>query len=271
VIQHNKSLSIAVCPSVADQYGRALKLSRKLSIPLVPHETGEYEFLLLYSAGGLSLKHTRESDLGPIMVDFTSPTMTYRIRHGGGRSQALARAVGLKKGWQPAVIDATAGLGRDGFILACLGCHVHMLERSPILAALLEDALQRAEQSERTAEIIKNRLQFTHTDSINFLQKLQQENYPDVLYLDPMYPERTKSSLVKKEMRILRGLAGDDDDAEKLLTIGLGCVRNRVVVKRPRLAPTLGRMPPSHQITGKTSRFDVYRNKSLNCTIDNQS
>jgi 16S rRNA (guanine1516-N2)-methyltransferase len=73
-----------------------------------------------------------------------------------------------------------------------------------------------------------------------------------------MYPERTKSSLVKKEMRILRGLAGDDQDAAELLTIALGCVRNRVVVKRPRLAPTLSSMKPSHQITGKTSRFDVY-------------
>ncbi len=258
MIHHNKSLTIAVCPSIADQYDKAMRLSRKLSIPLVPDETGEYEFLLLYSASGLSLKHTGKNDLGPIMVNFTSPTMTYRIRHGGGRGQALARAVGLKKGWQPTVIDATAGLGRDGFILSCLGCHVHMLERSPILAALLEDALQRAEQSEHTAEIIKNRLQFTHTDSINFLQKLQQENYPDVIYLDPMYPERTKSSLVKKEMRILRELAGDDDDAEELLTIGLGCVRNRIVVKRPRLAPTLSGMTPSHQITGKTSRFDVY-------------
>jgi 16S rRNA (guanine1516-N2)-methyltransferase len=184
--------------------------------------------------------------------------MTYRIKHGGGRSQALARAVGLKKGWQPTVIDATAGFGRDGFILACLGCHVHMLERSPILAALLEDALQRAIESGQVSEIIKKRLRFTETDSIDFLQKLQQEDYPDVIYLDPMYPVRTKSSLVKKEMRILRGLAGNDKDANELLTIALACARKRVVVKRPRLAPTLSGWAPSHQITGKTSRFDVY-------------
>jgi len=192
------------------------------------------------------------------MLSFTSPTMTYRIKHGGGRNQALGRAVGLKKGWQPALIDATAGLGRDGFILACLGCHVHMLERSPILAALLEDALQRLEQSGQFAEVVKKRLRFTETDSIVFLQKLQQKDYPDVVYLDPMYPERTKSSLVKKEMRLLRGLAGDDQDATKLLTTSLERARNRVVVKRPRLAPTLNSRKPSHQITGKTSRFDVY-------------
>jgi 16S rRNA (guanine1516-N2)-methyltransferase len=236
-----------------------MRLSGKLSIPLVPGETGGYDFLLVYSADGLALKHTGKHISGPIMVNFTSPAMTYRLKHGGGRGQAVARAVGLKKGWQPAVIDATAGLGRDGFILAYLGCHVHMLERSPIMAALLEDALERAEQSEQTAEIIKKRLRFTHTDSIHFLQKLREENYPDVIYLDPMYPERSKSSLVKKEMRILREVAGDDEDAAELLKVALGCARNRVVVKKPRLAaPTLLSIKPSHQITGKTSRFDVY-------------
>ncbi len=258
VIHSNRSVSIAVCPSVTELYDKAMRLSRKLSIPLVQSETEKYEFLLLCTANGLALTQTGEKGLGPIMVSFTSPTMTYRLKHGGGRSQALARAVGLKKGRQPTVIDATAGLGRDGFILAHLGCHVHMLERSPILAALLEDALQRAEQSEQTAEIIIKRLRFTQTDSRDFLQKLQQEDYPDVIYLDPMYPERTKSSLVKKEMRILRKLADDDQNAEKLLDIALQCATNRVVVKRPRLAETLGDTTPSHAITGKTSRFDVY-------------
>jgi 16S rRNA (guanine1516-N2)-methyltransferase len=258
VIDSNKSFSIAVCLAVPDQHDKSMRLSQKLSIPLVSHDTDEYEFLLLYSADGLTLKHTGENGFEPIMVSFTSPTMTYRIKYGGGRSQALARAVGLKKGWQPTVIDATAGLGRDGFILACLGCHVHMLERSPILAALLEDALQRASGSEQLSEIIEKRMRFSETDSIDFLQKLQQEDYPDVIYLDPMYPERIKSSLVKKEMRILRGLAGNDKDAEELLTIALVRARNRVLVKRPRLAQTLGSRAPSHQITGKTSRFDVY-------------
>ena len=258
VIHNNNSLSIAVCPSAADLYDKAMNLSRKLSIPLLLKETQEYDFFLIYSAEGLALKQTGKNSLGPIMVSFTTPLMTYRIKHGGGRRQALARAVGLKKGWQPTVLDATAGLGRDGFILACLGCQVHMIERSPILAVMLEDALQKAEKSEQTAEIIKKRLRFTHMDSSDYLQNLQPENYPDVIYLDPMYPERTKSSLVKKEMRMLRLLTGDDQDATELLSLALACVRNRVVIKRPRLAKTLSSFKPSHQITGKTSRFDVY-------------
>jgi 16S rRNA (guanine1516-N2)-methyltransferase len=259
VIASNRSLSIAVCPTADDQDDRAMQLAGKLSIPLVQDSNAdEYSYLLLCTAAGLSLKKTGINSPGPIMISFTSGPVTYRIRHGGGRRQALARAVGLKKGWQPRVIDATAGLGRDGFILASLGCHVHMLERSPILTVLLDDALQRALRSEKTAAIVTERLQLTCGDSREFLQKLRPEAYPDIIYLDPMYPERTKSSLVKKEMRVLRGLAGDDLDAAELLTIGRGCVRNRVVVKRPRLAPTLDSITPSHQITGKTSRFDVY-------------
>lgn len=258
MIHSNNTLSIAVFPTVPEQYERACSLSKKLSIPLLQKETPEYAYLLLYSHEGLALKQTGKNNPGPIMVDFTGSTMQYRIRHGGGRSQALARAVGLKKGRQPTVIDATAGLGRDAFILAYLGCHVHMIERSPILAALLEDGLERAANAELTAEIVKNRLQFTQADSRDVLQKLRQAERPDVIYLDPMYPERTKSSLVKKEMRILRGLAGDDQDSAELLTIALVCARNRVVVKRPRLAPVLNGIAPSHEIPGKSSRFDVY-------------
>jgi len=258
VTDSNGSFSIAVCAATAALNNKAMSLSRKLSIPLVHCETREYEYLLVYSAEGLALKQAGENEPGPLIISFTSPSMLYRVKHGGGRRQALARAIGLKKGWQPSVIDATAGLGRDGFILASLGCRVQMLERSPIMAVLLEDAIIKAERSEQTAGIIRDRLQFTHTDSSEFLQNLKPDNYPDVVYLDPMFPERTKSSLVKKEMRILRIVTGDDQDATGLFDIALARARNRVVIKRPRLAPKLGSLAPSHQIRGKTSRFDVY-------------
>ena len=258
LIPANKSLSAAVCFSGPDDHSRALRLARKLNMELVQGETEKYGFFLSYSAEGLVLKQTGNKNMGPIRVDFTSGAMRYRIRHGGGRRQALARALGLKKGWQPSVIDATAGLGRDGFIMAGLGCRVHIVERLPVLAALLEDGLERAAKSKQTAAVTSTRLHLTCADSRDFLQNLKQQDYPDIIYLDPMYPARTKSSLVKKEMRILRNLAGDDLDAAELLALGLNRALNRVVVKRPRLAPPLSTMPPSHQVTGKTSRFDVY-------------
>jgi 16S rRNA (guanine1516-N2)-methyltransferase len=259
IVKHdNKTLSIAVYAAGPELHAMARNLSQKLSVPLVKNISLEHAYLLLCTPDGLALKQTGKNTPGPIMVDFTAGTIQYRLRHGGGRSQALARAIGLKKGWQPAVIDATAGLGRDAFILAYLGCYVHMIERSPILAALLEDGLQRAADEELAAEIAGNRLFLTRADSMNVLQKLTQDELPDVIYLDPMYPERTKSSMVKKEMRILREFAGDDKDAPELLKIALKRSRNRVVVKRPRLATRLNDMLPSHEISGKTSRFDVY-------------
>jgi len=257
VINNNSTSVIAVQAATPDQYSRAHSLAEKLKIPLAQEDTKEFQYLLVCSVDSISLKQTEKGGPGPVMVSFTGPTMEYRLRHGGGRSQALARAIGLKKGWQPTVIDATAGLGRDGFIMAHLGCHVHMLERSPILAVMLEAGLDRAKQTAQSAEIV-SRIRFTQAESIEFLLKLKPQDKPDVIYLDPMFPERSKSSLVKKEMRILRGLAGDDQDAGKLLDIALHCAGNRVVVKRPRLAPSLGDTLPSHAITGKTSRFDVY-------------
>jgi 16S rRNA (guanine1516-N2)-methyltransferase len=254
----NKTLSLAVYAAGPEHYAMARSLSKKLSIPLVKNETLEYSYLLLCSLNGLALKQTGKNNPGPITVDFLAASLQYRLRYGGGRRQALARAIGLRKGWQPAVIDATAGLGRDAFVLAHLGCHVHLIERSPVLAALLEDGLQRAADAQTAADITRNRMCLTHGDSRNILQELVKDEQPDVIYLDPMYPKRTKSSMVKKEMRILREVAGDDNDAAELVKIALDRARNRVVVKRPRLAPPVNGLLPSHEISGKTSRFDVY-------------
>jgi 16S rRNA (guanine1516-N2)-methyltransferase len=90
------------------------------------------------------------------------------------------------------------------------------------------------------------------------MKRILDHERPEVIYLDPMYPHRTKSSLVKKEMRILRVLAGDDQDAAGLLVAALACARKRVVVKRPRLAPRIEGQTPSTEITSKNSRYDVY-------------
>jgi len=257
MIYDNKSSLIAVLAADGNQYDRATKLASKLHIPFTDKKGEDFKLLLICSADCLELLQTDNKKTKSIKAAFTDSTMLYRLKHGGGRRQDLARAVGLKKGWQPGVIDATAGLGRDGFILAHLGCRVHMLERSPILTAMLEDGLLRAKQTAETAEAA-GRIHITLADSIEFLQNLAEHDRPDVIYIDPMYPERLKSSLVKKEMRILRTIVGGDDDAPGLLQTALHSALNRVVVKRPRLAPTLGGLEPSHAITGKTSRFDVY-------------
>lgn len=195
-----------------------------------------------------------------IYVDWITGSLGYRRVHGGGRQQPLGRAIGLKPGITPTVVDATAGLGRDAFILACLGCHVTMVERSPVIAALLHDGWRRAQQDNTSGDLVRDRVQLIHADARSWLAHLPATHYPDVIYLDPMYPHReSKSALVKKEMRLFRQIVGDDTDAADLLVTAVKYARHRVVVKRPRLAPTLNAILPTMHIYSKNTRFDVYR------------
>lgn len=193
---------------------------------------------------------------GPVYVDFVGGSLGYRRCHGGGRNQPLAKAIGLKAGAGPTVLDATAGLGRDALVLASLNCQVHMVERSPAAAALLYDGLQRARQNPQLSALITERLQLRHDDAQDWLRS-ESPRY-DVIYLDPMYPHRRQSALVKKEMRLLRQLVGDDLDAPGLLQIALAHANQRVVVKRPQWAPTLGDSRPNFSIHSDNTRFDVY-------------
>lgn len=215
-----------------------------------------YDYLLTYTARRLELRQTGRAGTGPIVVDFVGGPFGYRRMHNGGR-QPLARAIGVRNLSKPYVIDMTAGLGRDAFVLAALGCRVSMLERSPIVHALLADGLARAADFPALAPVCE-RLSLCQADGIFYLNPLA-GNRPDVGYLDPMYPHRRQSALNKKEMRVLRDIVGDDDDAPALLAAALRVATRRVVVKRPRLAPPLEGPPPVAQIKGSTTRYDIYR------------
>lgn len=198
-----------------------------------------------------------------LKIDFLAGALGYRLQRVNTRNELLAKAVGIKKNYIPTIIDATAGLGRDGFILACLGCPVIMIERSATIATALKDALERVFSCHTSAswqpeDINKLKITLVNADAINYLASLKPSDYPDVIYLDPMHPERTKTALVKKEMRILRNVVGDDADAPLLLQTALQRAKKRVVVKRPRLAPPLADLKPNFAICGKQQRFDVY-------------
>lgn len=200
-----------------------------------------------------------------IIVDFASASFLYRLRRGGGRKQALARAIGLKPGYNPSVIDATAGLGRDGFILAALGCQVGLCERSAAIAALLADGLRRAATDPRLSAIAA-RIDLYRGDSRQYLPTLPADRRPEVIYLDPMFPCRDKkSALIKKEMRLVRKVVGDDEDTAELLQTALTYASKRVVCKRPIEAKPLsgdgpqgGERRPDFAITTPNHRFDVY-------------
>lgn len=255
-----QDLKIAVAAENGEQMPAAALLAKQLGLALVslPAMPGT-SYILLLTGRRLELHRNLPGSPGPLFVDFVAGTIAYRRRHGGGRRQPLARAVGLKGGVTPSVIDATAGLGRDGFILAHLGCPVTLVERSPIIGALLEDGLKRAATACDTRPVC-DRMSLTIGDSIHFMELLSRSAKPDVVYLDPMYPHRQKSALVKKEMRYLREIVGDDPDASLLLQAAFHCAGRRVVVKRPRLAAAIDGRPPDMSITGKNHRYDVYLN-----------
>lgn len=217
------------------------------------------DFLLQVNFQHLQLCQLDEPKLGAIEVDFVDGAVAHRRKFGGGRGQDIAKAVGLKHGFTPKVLDATAGLGRDAFVLATLGCTVTMMERMPVVAALLEDGLARAQLSQEVNDIASH-MSLVHASSLNAMSLAQQ---PDVIYLDPMYPHKEKSALVKKEMRIFQSLVGSDDDADELLAPALALAKYRVVVKRPSYAPPLAGKKPSTSIKMKKNRFDVYVNLAI--------
>lgn len=202
----------------------------------------------------IGLADANEKKVLPVEVDFASPASMYRKQHGGGRKEPIVKAIGLKGNESWHVIDATPGLGRDAFVLASVGCKVTMIERSPIVAVLLEDGIRRlAIDFPELAE----RISLQHGNSAKVMQYFEGESV-NAIYLDPMFPHKKKSALVKKEMRLFQQLLGHDPDADALLQPALGLATHRVVVKRPNSADVLAGEKPSMAIESKKHRFDVY-------------
>ena len=228
--------------------------------------TDETAYHLRFTAEGVYLEAADGKKHGRIQVDFCAGGASHRRLYGGGKGQMIAKAVGVAAGIKPRVFDATAGLGGDAFVLACLGCEVRLMERSPVAFALLEDGLLRARTfaTAKDAELadIINRIQLLPGNSITHLQT-QVAQVADVIYLDPMFPERQKSAAVKKEMQAFHQVIGQDLDDEALLQAALAKASHRVVVKRPRHAPAIGGVKPHYTLEGKSSRFDIYVLKSF--------
>ncbi|MCX7117946.1 MAG: class I SAM-dependent methyltransferase [Legionellales bacterium] len=182
----------------------------------------------------------------PLWVDFSH--LIWQKRRDAGKKQGLVRACKPASGLR--IVDATAGWGRDAAILASFGAQVLMLERHPVVSALLQDGLRRLSKDSPLD------LSLLPVEAKSYLQPLLPEDYPDVIYLDPMHPVRQKSALVKKEMQVLQNMIGKDTDVLELLHLALTRVRQRVVVKWPQRAAPL--LKPTRSISGKTIRFDVY-------------
>ena len=254
-VDHESPFSVSTDSN--EQVTEAQTLADKLSLPFAPLNKQQIQLVLTQQHIEI-----RAPELGnPILIDFEEGKNAHRRQFGGGRGQPLAKAIGLKKAANPTVIDATAGFGRDAFVLANLGCNITLIERNPLIASLLDDALQRASNNVNIAEVI-TRMSLISQDATAYLKSLQRTHCPDVIYMDPMYPSREKSALVKKDMRLLHQLAGPDTDSEQLLNTARKMALKRVVVKRPKSAPFVGNQKPTTSIESKNTRYDVYINLS---------
>lgn len=186
--------------------------------------------------------------------DFTR--MLPRLKAGKLSGELLVRAAKIKgKEGLLTAVDATAGLGEDSLLLAAAGFHVTLCERNPVVYELLRDAVRRAERIPELAEIV-GRMELRHEDSIETMRQL--EFAPDVILLDPMFPERQKSALVKKKLQMIQKLELPCMDERELLIAAVRAKPKKLIVKRPPKGPYLAEIKPDHSITGKAVRFDCF-------------
>ena len=239
---------------------------------------------------------------GKFRISFTEGANGYRRTRASPRSDTLARAIGLNRQLRRAqiadwsVLDATAGACTDTWAMAAFGCRVLAFERSGCLHVLQMDALRQAISEHATRECA-SRVTLINADAGEWLSNLGCHSHnknqntkqclkrnaeelkaeaaylssaPDVIYIDPMYPQRKKSAAVKKGMQTLQRLLGPDNDSKQLLDAALSSAARlkikRVVVKRPagagRLSNSFG-IEPAHIHESKNTRYDVYLYQSL--------
>jgi len=245
--------AVAVLPVTAAAAARAEAIAERLGVACLDPEQADApdELLLVRVDNRIELRPPCSWGLPDFHIDYLSGALGHRLRQGVHAAPMLARACGVRGRSCPHILDLTAGLGRDGMLLASLGCQVTLVERQPLVGLLLEDALLRAAQA---LPWVRERVELIVTDA------LESSDLPvcEVAYLDPMFPARDKTAQVKKEMQLFHRLVGRDSDSDRLLERARGLAHQRIVVKRPRKAPFLANRPPSGSITGKTTRYDIY-------------
>ncbi|MDD5850127.1 MAG: class I SAM-dependent methyltransferase [Firmicutes bacterium] len=226
---------------------RAAALAQKLGASLLSEAPGEV-LCLVVDQRGLTLQR---GDLS-LQGDFSR--MAQRLRPSNLNGELLVKAARIRdSAGAPTAVDATAGLGEDSLLLAASGFCVTLIEKDPVIAALLADAMARAAKDPLLAGAV-GRMRLLEGDSIEILGALT--FVPDVVYLDPMFPERQKSGLVKKKFQLLHDLEQPCMDGEALLAAALSAGPRKVVIKRPKKGPYLGGRKPSFSLEGKAIRYD---------------
>ena len=228
----------AATPLLSEELlGRARRVAGEAGLLLEQRPAG-----LTLCGGGMELA----GDFGALLP---------RLRQDRLARELLVRAARVKGAPQPLrAVDATAGLGEDALLLAAAGFEVTLVERDPVIAALLADALERAAVDERLAPIAA-RMQLVCAESTAYLRSLEES--PALVYLDPMFPAKGKAALTKKKLQLFQRLEAPCSEEEALMDAACACRPLRIVVKRPLKAPALAGRKPSHSVEGKTIRYDV--------------
>ena len=256
----------------AEEAGRmAEKLQAVLTVDpawqeKLPHMPGKYKYrtlteirpdaehlILRFHPGGLSLM----GDGLEMQGDLSH--MIPRLKKNNLSGEFLVKASRLKNpGEDPVAIDATAGMGEDSLLLAAAGYRVYLYEINPVIAALLRDSLQRASLVSELKEPV-SRMHVREGNSIGALSGPDWKTHPpDLVLLDPMFPERKKSGLIKKKFQLLQKLERPCSDEEELLMAAWQAKPRRIVVKRPLKGPYLAGRKPDYSMPGKAIRYDCY-------------
>lgn len=224
---------------------KGTKLAQKLGIS-VEDPSGQ-SLYLLFAEDGLSL----HGDNLHLQGNYTQ--MLPRLKHNNLTHEMLVKAAKIKGLDAPTAVDATAGMGEDSLLLAAAGFQVTLFEHNPIIAALLQDTLVRAEKHPELAPIVR-RMELREGSSVDGLQALGFT--PDIVLLDPMFPPRQKSSLVTKKLQLLQKLEMPCSEETLLLSAALAAKPKRVVIKRPAKGPFLAGVKPAYSLEGKAVRYD---------------
>ncbi|WP_303727134.1 class I SAM-dependent methyltransferase [Denitrobacterium detoxificans] len=244
-----KTYDIAVRATL-NQYDKAAReLAEHLGVPYLAPDASETPAatLLTIDEAGMALV----SDGMTMRVDLGH--LARRLHPSKVHRELLVRAAKLKGVADPVALDATAGLGEDAMLLAAAGFTVYAYEANPIIAALLADTIARAAKDPACAQAAE-RLHVIEGDSIQALA--EGRHAPDVVYLDPMFPERTKSAAVKKKFQLLHHLERPCENQDELLQAALAAHPRKVVIKRPVKGPYLAERKPSYSLSGKAVRYD---------------
>lgn len=250
---------IGVEPADGLSHERAEILSQQLGVPLCDSKTSSATGVkLIVGTAVLALAFSDRKRGKPFAVDFLSSTWRSRWQQGLTRNHIFRRALGVRD--EPLrILDATAGFGQDAALMATMGCSVVAVEKSPVVALVLRDALERARLESEILRAKLDLIQVVGADSADYLSQLSEENRPDVVYIDPMFDKPKKSAKSPKEMQLLQELLPETPATEvmKLIEIAISKARERVVVKQPLKARAL-KPNPTHMFKGQSVRYDVY-------------